>query len=152
MAFAPRLDRIFLLALALAGECQAAAPCAESIAALRNLVADPSFPMTWHETTMDDGKPMVLSIVERDSHLFLEFVKTGEGLWASSASVVCRNGNVLEASFSRHHVTPGPAASWTIRYILGRGGRFTLTRLGADRLRIATRGWSGTFSSRADMH
>jgi hypothetical protein len=39
----------------------------------------------------------------------------------------------------------GPASGWLLRSLLGQGGKFTLTRLSADQLRIATSGWSGTF-------
>src|SRR5712664_4093259 len=78
--------------LSLAGECHASPPCAKTIDDLRALLADQSFPLKWHETTMDDGKPLVLSILERDGALFLEFVKTDEGLWAESAGTLCLNG------------------------------------------------------------
>ena len=39
-----------------------------------------------------------------------------------------------------------PAANWVLRVALSHGGRFTLTRLASDRMRIATSGWSGLFS------
>jgi hypothetical protein len=144
-----RWSSSFLLPLALlTGECPASPPCAGTIGALRALLADPSFPLKWHEITMDDDKPLVLSIVERDGTLILEFVKTGDGLWAASACAVCMKGEDLEARFSAEDVRLGPAASWTTRLTFVNGGQFTLTRLGAERLRIATTGWSGTFSSR----
>jgi hypothetical protein len=133
----------------LIGECRASPPCAATISDLRALLADQSFPLQWHETTMDDGKPLVLSILERNGSLVLEFVKTGEGRWAESASIVClKAGADLEARFAQGQVRLGPAANWAMQYTLANGGKFTLTKLGAEQLRIATTGWSGTFSSR----
>lgn len=41
---------------------------------------------------MDDGKPLLLTIMEKDGLLFLRLVKSGEGLWAEGACTVCRNG------------------------------------------------------------
>ena len=97
---------------------------------------------------MDDGKPLVLSILERNGSLFLEFDKTGEGLWAEGAGVVCPQGTDLQVRFVSEQVRLGPAANWATRYTFANGGELTLTRLGAERLRIETTGWSGTFSSR----
>jgi hypothetical protein len=151
MSFASRRQWVgFLLfpLLTLTGECHASPPCAATISDLRILLADQSFPLKWHETTMDDGKPLVLSILERNGSLFLEFVKTGEGLWAESASIVCLKGADLEARFAQGQVRLGPAANWAMQYTLANGGQFTLTKLGAEQLRIATAGWTGTFSSR----
>lgn len=140
--------RWLLLCLVLStGECHAAPRCAETIGALRSLLADPSFSLKWYETTMDDDKPLILSILERDGALFLEFVKTGEGLWAESASVICLKGEALEATFTPEQVRLGPAANWTTRLSFANGGQFTLARQGARQLRITTTGWSGTFSS-----
>jgi hypothetical protein len=134
--------------LSVGGEGHAMPPCAATIIEMRALVADPSFPLKWHETTMDDHKPLVLTIFERNGALYLEFMKTGEGLWAESLSVVCRKGEDLEARFAAEDVRLGPAASWTTRLAFVNGGQFILTRLGMEQLRIATTGWSGTFSSR----
>lgn len=50
--------------LSLTGVCHAS-PCAATISDLRGLLADQAFPLKWRETTMDDGKPLVLSILER---------------------------------------------------------------------------------------
>ena len=90
---------IALCALALAAPCRADASCAATIAELRGLLGDATLPLEWRETTMDDGKPLTLSILEKEGALFLAFVKTGEGLWIEGASVVCRNCSDLEARF-----------------------------------------------------
>lgn len=132
----------------LAGECHAAPPCAATIKDLKVLLADQALPLQWHETTMDDGKPLVLTILERDGSLFLEFVKTDNGLWAEGTSVVCVNGADLEARFTGERFRFGKAAGWAMRQAFANGGRFTLTKLKDEHLRIATTGWSGTFSSR----
>jgi hypothetical protein len=94
---------------------------------------------------MDDGKPLLVSLVERRGALILEFIKTGEGLWAEGTGAVCRTGTDFEISFEKNQLRMGPASGWLLRSLLGQGGKFTLTRLGADQLRIATSGWSGTF-------
>jgi hypothetical protein len=151
MTFASRrkwAGRFLLSVMSLTGDCHASPPCAETIGDLRALLADPSFPLKWYETTMDDDKPLVLSILERNGSLSLEFVKTGEGLWAESACAVCMKGEDLEARFGAEQVRLGPSAGWATRYTFANGGQFTLTRLDAEQLRIATTGWSGTFSSR----
>ena len=94
---------------------------------------------------MDDGKPLVVLLVERDGVLLLEFVKTGEGLWAEISADVCAAGARLEARTSKRQVRLGPAANWTLRLALANGGVFTLQRDAANQLRIGTRGWSGRF-------
>lgn len=123
--------------------------CARTIVELRRLLGDPAFPLKWEETGMDDGKPLVVSMRENNGALFLEFVKTQEGLWAESAGEVCPAGADFETRFTAEQIRLGPAAGWALRYALGGGGKFTLTQLGADRLRIAASGWSGVFSPRA---
>ncbi len=95
---------------------------------------------------MNDGKPLVLSIVESDGSLALGFTKTGEGLWAESFGVICKSGFDFEAQFSSEQIRMGPAAGWFLRNALKKGGKFTLTKLASNQLRIATRGWSGDFS------
>jgi hypothetical protein len=55
MSFASRRQWVgFLLLplLTLSGECHASPPCAATISDLRILLADQSFPLKWHETTM----------------------------------------------------------------------------------------------------
>ena len=102
--------------------------------------------LQWEETTMDDGKPLLVSIADGHGALALEFVKTGEGLWAEGKGAVCRNGTDFEIRFEREQFRFGPAANWLLRNLSGRGGRFTMTLLGSARMRIATRGWSGVFA------
>ena len=120
--------------------------CATTINELRVMVNDQTFPLIWKETTMNDDKPLIMSILEINGNLFLEFTKTKDGLWAESASIICTAGNNLEANFTREQIHTGPAANRILRYALGRGGKFTLTKLGAEQLRIASSGWSGKFS------
>ena len=138
------------LALALAslwsGSALAAPECAATLSELHGLLEDATFALTWEETTMGDGKPLVVSILERNGALFLEFIKAREGLWAQSAGVICRAGKDFEIRFDAGQIRLGPAANWVLRLALGNGGKFTLTRLASDQLRIATSGWSGTFS------
>ncbi len=138
-----------VLALAVACacmQCHGASSCASTIAGLRSLLADESFALEWRETTMDDEKPLVLSVLERDGILFLVFVKTGEGLWAEGAALVCRDGEALEAKLSAQDLKVGPAAGWAVRYAFANGAQFRLTRAAPQRLRIETAGWSGVFA------
>ncbi len=132
--------------LILNGEVAASPVCATTIKELESLLDEPALPQTWAETTMDDGKPLVLSIVENNGSLLLGFTKTGEGLWAESSGAICRSGSVFEARFSAKQIRIGPAAGWILRSSLKNGGKFTLTKLDSDQLRIATSGWSGEFS------
>ena len=132
--------------LALGGADAMAAPsCVTSINELRNVLGDQRASLQWEETSMNDGKPLVVSIFESKGALVLEFVKTQEGLWAEGTGAVCSSGADLEISFDKNQLRMGPASGWLLRSLLGQGGKFTLTRLGADQLRIATSGWSGTF-------
>jgi hypothetical protein len=112
------------------------------------MLGEASFPLAWEETTMADGKPLLVSILEKDGSIFVEFIKTGQGLWAQSAGVICSAGADMEIRFAAEQIRMGPAANWALRLALGRGGKFTLTRLASEQLRIATTGWSGTFSPR----
>ena len=132
--------------LALGGADAMAAPsCVTSINELRNLLGDQRALLQWEETSMNDGKPLVVSIFESQGALVLEFIKTKEGLWAEGTGAVCGSGANLEISFDKNQLRMGPASGWLLRSLLGQGGQFTLTRLGSDQLRIATSGWSGTF-------
>jgi hypothetical protein len=137
------------LLLPLNGEAHGSQACAATIGELRVMLGDQTFPLKWEETTMDDGKPLVVSILENNGSLFLEFIKTREGLWAESAGVICKTGTDLETRFTGEQIRLGPAANWVLRYALSNGGKFTLTKLGPEQLRITTRGWSGIFSPRA---
>lgn len=94
---------------------------------------------------MDDGKPLVVTIVERNGALLLEFIKTGEGLWAEISGVICNNGVDLELRMSKEQISLGPAAHWMLSIALANGGIFTLRRRMSSQLQIETQGWSGRF-------
>lgn len=142
-------SRLFLsLLVSLSGQAHGSQACVATLGELRTLLGDPAFPLKWEETTMTDGKPLLVSIHENKGALFLEFMKTREGLWAESAGVICKTGEDLEFQFTGDQIRLGPAANWMLRHALGSGGKFTLTQLGSGQLRIATSGWNGTFSSR----
>jgi hypothetical protein len=119
--------------------------CASSIAEVKALLGDPDFPLRWEETSMDDGKPLLVSIVQSQDGVHLEFFKSRVGLWAESSGVICRANQGFEIRFSAAQIRFGPAASWLLRLALGRGGRFTLNQNGPAQLQIATTGWAGTF-------
>lgn len=94
---------------------------------------------------MSDGKPLVVSIVERNGGLLLEFIKTGEGMWAEVAGVICKSGLDLKLRTTKEQICLGSAANWMLRLALANGGLFTLQRPAANQLRIATHGWNGRF-------
>jgi hypothetical protein len=137
------------LLLSLNSEAHATETCAATVSELEVMLGKQALPLKWEETTMDDGKPLVMSFAENNGSLFMEFTKTGEGLWAESHCVVCKTGTNYEARFSGKQIRLGPAANWILRYALRNGGKFTLTKLGTDRLRISTSSWSGIFSPTA---
>lgn len=134
------------LLLSLHSPAHASETCAATIGELKVMLGDPAFPLQWEETSMEDGKPLQVSILEKKGALFLKFIKTREGLWAESVGVMCTTGADLEIRFTKEQIRMGPAANWLLRTALGNGGKFTLTRLGSEQLRIAANGWDGIFS------
>lgn len=138
---------LILFALSPFCHCQAQEPktCAATINELRVVVGDQLFPLKWVETSMTDDKPLVVSILESNGTLLLQFIKTGEGLWAESSGVICSEGATLQISFTAEQIRIGPSAHWFLRRALGQGGKFTLTKFESGQLRIATSGWSGMF-------
>lgn len=137
------------LLLSLNSEARELPTCAATISELRALLGDQTFPLKWEETTMSDGKPLLMSIFEKNGSLFLEFIKTREGLWAESTGAICKTGAGLEIRFTEEQIRVGPAANWVLRSLLGRGGKFSLTKSGSEQLQIATSGWNGIFSPSA---
>lgn len=137
-------------ALALGAAATEARTCAASVPELRALVQQPGFALRWQETTMADGKPLVVTLSERDGGLHLQFVKLHEGLWAEGPASVCIDNGVVEAALPRHGMRLGPAANWLLRQSLAGGARFALALVPGGRLRIATPGWSGMFLPLAD--
>jgi len=94
---------------------------------------------------MDDGKPLVISIVEHPGALGLAFFKSGDGLWAEGSGVICKVGARLEARLPKDQLRVSTAASWILRLALADGGNFTLQRRAGNYLVVATQGWSGRF-------
>lgn len=135
------------LLLPLSSHGQAPEHCASTLLELKKLLNDQAFSLKWEETTMDDGKPLIVSISEKDGVLSVAFVKKTKGLWADISGVICKTDKDLEIRFTEDQIRFGPAASWILRYALGHGGKFTLTRIGTKQLRVATMGWSGDFVS-----
>jgi hypothetical protein len=122
--------------------------CAKNIAELNQVWGDAAFPLKWQETSMSDGKPLAVSIQEKNGKLHLQFVKAMEGLWAESTGLICPVGNELEIEFTGDEIRLGPAANWLIKLAIGSGGKFSLQRIGPHQLRIKTSGWQGLFSSK----
>lgn len=136
---------IYLLLISVAAYADDVRGCAATIKDLRALVGDPAFSSRWAEASMDDGKPMVVSIFEHNGILQLQFIKTGEGLWAEISGVICKNGHDLEARLSKEQITVGPAAHWMFGLAIANGAVFTLRRRLSNQLQIETQGWRGSF-------
>ena len=136
---------ILLLLLQFSAHAHDTPDCASSIRALRVLAGDPLFSSQWSEVSMDDGKPLVVSIVERNGALSLEFMKTGEGLWAEISGAICKTGADLEIRMTKEQVSLGPAANWMLSLALSNGGVFTMRRRISNQWQIETQGWSGRF-------
>ena len=94
---------------------------------------------------MDDGKPMLVSIIEQDGKLALEFIKTGEGLLANISGIICKAGTELEARFSKEEILLGPAANLMLRLVIADGGVFTFSYRTPNELKINLQGWNGRF-------
>lgn len=121
------------------------AACASNVTQLRMLFDDPGFPLAWQETTMTDGRPLLVTLDERAGSLFISFVKTGAGLMAEGPARICRSGDTLEARFVREGLRLGAAASWMLQAALRTGAAVRMQRMGPFELRIGTAGWSGQF-------
>ena len=143
--------RIFLctcltLLLPFSSHAEGSEKCATTLAQLKDLFDDQSFSLKWEETTMDDGKPLVVSILEKNGALSVKFIKTTKGLWAEISGVICKTNKDIEILFTAEQIHFGPAASWVLRYALGNGGKFTLAKTGDNQLQVASSGWSGIFA------
>jgi hypothetical protein len=86
------------------------------------MTGEPAFPLKWTETTMGDGKPLVVSISERQGVLALEFTKTREGLWAESTGVICPSGVDLEIRVFPRADSPGAGGKLAHAPIAGSRG------------------------------
>ena len=134
-----------LLALALSVRGQDSSGCASTVREFRSLLGDSAYSTVWTEISMDDGRPLVVSIAERNGALFLEFTKTGAGLWAEISGTICKSGVDFEVRTTREQIHLGPAATWMLGLALTNSGVFTLRRRAPNQLQIETQGWSGRF-------
>lgn len=122
--------------------------CATDITSFRKLFSDANYPLVWEETTADDGKPLIVTISEKDGKLFLEFDKTREGLWASGTADICKEEEIV-ADISKEKIKLGKAAHWVLKMSMKDGAKFTLTKLKPLVLKISTFGWKGEFVPKA---
>lgn len=133
------------LFLVIINEVHASQTCATTISELRIMLGDQAFPLKWEETSMSDGKPLQVSILEKNENLFLEFTKAREGLWMESTALICKTGTRIEARFTETQIRFGSASTWLLRQALSGGGKLTLVMLDDHKLQISTRGWNGNF-------
>jgi hypothetical protein len=122
--------------------------CAKNIQEINQVWGGLAFPLKWKETSMSDGKPLLVSIQEKNGKFNLRFVKEKEGLWAESTGLICQVGGELEIEFTGNEIRLGPAANWLLKLAIGNGGKFSLKKIGDEELRIKAGGWQGLFSSK----
>ena len=137
--------KIFILIVLFSLPVFASKDCAKNFATLKTIVKDPEFSMKWVETTANDGKPLMVDISEKENELFLEFIKSKEGPWASGTADICQVENVLQASISEKQIKLGEAAPWILKMSMKSGAVFKLEKLKPGVLKISTFGWSGEF-------
>jgi len=121
-----------------------ASTCATDISSFRKIMGNDSFPLLWRETTADDGKPLIVKISEEKGKLFLQFVKSKEGLWAEGTADICKNEEII-ASISKEQIRLGKAAHWILKMSMKGGAKFKLNMITDNVLKISTFGWSGEF-------
>lgn len=137
-----------MLVALLAFACGAShAGCAGDIQGLRRIAEDPSFPLHWIETGMDDGRPLRLTLSDREGALHFQFDKTPAGLWAEGLGEICATSGALEARFGPGALHPGPDAGWLMRRRLEGGAHLLLTRLQSGELKVSTFGWKSRFAA-----
>ena len=136
---------ILILVMSSGVQAHEAVDCASTLGEFRRLSGDASFPSRWTEVSMDDSKPLVVSIVERNGSLSIEFVKTGEGPWAEVSGAICNTGIDFQLRMTKEQIHLGAAAPWMLRLALADGGIFTLRLRGPNQLLIKTDGWLGRF-------
>jgi hypothetical protein len=118
--------------------------CASDIATLGSLFNMQSFPTSWTETTAADGNPLVMTVSQQNGGLFLQFMKTNAGLWASGTASICSQGGAVTASITKDQIKLGSAAPWVLRIALSNGATFSLD-MTSDGLTISTTGWTSNF-------
>ena len=135
----------FVLLLNFTLGAAAHANCATDLASLGGLFGVPSFSSSWTETSETDGKPLVMTITPQGGSLFLQFVKTNKGLWASGTSDICSDGGEVTATISEDQIQLGDAAPLILRLTLAGGANFALQLDGNNQLQISTTGWQSVF-------
>ena len=123
------------------------ADCAGDIDGLRRIAQDVAFPLDWIETGMDDGRPLRLTLSQREETLHFQFNKTPAGLWAEGLGEICAVAGALEVQFGPGALHPGPDASWLLRRRLEGGARLRLARLPSGELQVSTFGWHSRFAA-----
>jgi hypothetical protein len=136
------------LLLPFSGAANASSQCAATLSELKTMMGGQVFPLNWQETSMDDGKPLLVNITESKGALNIAFSKTSEGLWAESDGIICKTATGLGNPLQWRPDSCRASGQLGAALRLEKGGKFTLTQLGSDQLRIATSGWSGTFTAR----
>ena len=99
----------------------------------------------WSETTADDGKPLQITVSEKEGKLYMVFNKTNEGIWAEGPAQVCESEGSLKLRVTGKMIKLGSAAPWPIRFTMSGGANLGLKFKAADKLHVSTTGWSGDF-------
>ncbi len=137
---------IALFLSALSSSKLALAECATDLNSLAAVFHTEEFSSRWVETGARDGQPLVVTITPERGGLFLQFVKTGAGLWASGTADICNDRGGVTATISGDQIKLGPAAPFLLRMGMGGGATFRLSLQGSSSLQISASGWSGRFA------
>lgn len=119
--------------------------CATNFSGLKKIFNVEVFATHWIETTADDGKPLIMNLEEKENKLFLSFVKTKEGPWASGTADICKKDKIIQAIITKKQINLGNAAPWVMKMSMKSGATFELTMIRPNVLKISTFGWSGEF-------
>jgi len=119
--------------------------CAATVQELARMTGEPAFPLKWTETTMGDGKPLVVSISERQGVLALEFTKTREASGLKAPGSSARPAPIWKSGFPESRFAWGrrQTGSCANRWVKGGpSGYQDWQRTGSGSQR-----WAGTVTS-----
>ncbi len=119
--------------------------CVSDRAGLLALVGNPNFSSEWIETTQDDGKPLLIKMVNQKDKLYFIFDKSKEGIWAEGLIKVCKEKEKLIVKISKEDIKIGSVTPWLIRISMRGGAEFKLDLKEKEKMRVSITGWSGDF-------
>jgi hypothetical protein len=134
-----------MIFLFLFGVFSLANECVNERAGLLKLVGNANFSTEWIETTQDDGKPLVIKMLNQKDKLYFIFDKSKEGIWAEGLIKVCKEKDKLIVKIAKEDIKVGSVAPWLIRLSMRGGAEFKLDLKEKDKMHVSITGWSGDF-------